>query len=202
MLSIYAGNPCWQNRHNIKGRFTRMSKAKFSKLLFAMMLVLFLALAACNSGSDDGGGDSGDNDSSEGNDDSEETEGEDELYSIEDFDSAKTNEGEAMDGGHLNFGLVSDTVFEGTLNYNFYSGAPDAEIIAWFDESLLAVDENYSYTQDGAAEWEVNDDGNVFTFTIRDNVNWHDGELLQLKTGHLQLKYLLIQTMMVFVMEM
>lgn len=102
----------------------------------------------------------------------------------------------------LNFGLVSDTVFEGTLNYNFYSGAPDAEIIAWFDESLLAVDENYSYTQDGAAEWEVNDDGNVFTFTIRDNVNWHDGELLQLKTGHLQLKYLLIQTMMVFVMEM
>lgn len=176
MLSIYAGNPCWQNRHNIKGRFTRMSKAKFSKLLFAMMLVLFLALAACNSGSDDGGGDSGDNDSSEGNDDSEETEGEDELYSIEDFDSAKTNEGEAMDGGHLNFGLVSDTVFEGTLNYNFYSGAPDAEIIAWFDESLLAVDENYSYTQDGAAEWEVNDDGNVFTFTIRDNVNWHDGE--------------------------
>ncbi|MEF3330974.1 oligopeptide ABC transporter substrate-binding protein [Oceanobacillus oncorhynchi] len=152
-----------------------MSKAKFSKLLFAMMLILFLVLAACSGGSDDaegdGGGDSGDSGSEENND-SEETDGK--LYDIADFSPIK--EGEAMDGGELNFGLVSDTVFAGTLNFNFYSDAYDSEVIDWFDEALLEVDDTFTYTQEGAAQFEVNDEGNEFTFTIRDEVNWHDGE--------------------------
>ena len=32
------------------------------------------------------------------------------------------------------------------------------------------------YTNDGAATYEISEDGHVFTFTIGDNVNWHDGE--------------------------
>jgi peptide/nickel transport system substrate-binding protein len=72
---------------------------------------------------------------------------------------------------------VTDTPFEGTLNFNWYSGTYDAEILEWFnDPALLSWDENYVYTNDGAATYEVNDDGDVFTFTIRDEVNWHDGE--------------------------
>lgn len=152
-----------------------MSKAKFSKLLFAMMLVLLLVLAACSGGSDDaegdGGGDSGDSGSEENND-SEEADGE--IYDIADFSPSK--EGEAMDGGELNFGLVSDTVFAGTLNFNFYSDVYDSEVIDWFDEALLEVDDTFTYTQEGAAQFEVNEEGNEFTFTIRDEVNWHDGE--------------------------
>ncbi|MYL60317.1 oligopeptide ABC transporter substrate-binding protein, partial [Virgibacillus halodenitrificans] len=85
-------------------------------------------------------------------------------------------EGEAIDGGSFTFGLVSDSAFEGTLNWNFYSGDPDAQILDWFDEGLLDWDENYVYTNDGAATYEASEDGRVFTFKIRDNVNWHDGE--------------------------
>lgn len=159
-----------------------MEKANISKWLLALMLVFVLVLAACSGDSDDGA--SGDTDADteeqgteEGSEDEEgEAEETDGIYSIEDFSTVKTNEGEAIEGGTLNFGLVSDTVFEGTLNYNFYSGAPDAEIIDWFDESLIDTDENFGFTQDGAATWEMNEDGNEFTFTIGDNVNWHDGE--------------------------
>ncbi|MFD1387148.1 oligopeptide ABC transporter substrate-binding protein [Oceanobacillus oncorhynchi subsp. oncorhynchi] len=152
-----------------------MSKAKFSKLLFAMMLVLLLVLAACSGGSDDaegdGGGDSGDSGSEENND-SGEADGE--IYDIADFSPSK--EGEPMEGGELNFGLVADSVFAGTLNFNFYSDAYDKEVLDWFDEALLEVDDTFTYTQEGAAQFEVNDEGDEFTFTIRDEVNWHDGE--------------------------
>ncbi|GIO24814.1 oligopeptide ABC transporter substrate-binding protein [Oceanobacillus sp. J11TS1] len=152
-----------------------MGKATINKVLFIMMLMLFLVLAACSSGSDD----TGDSKSDEGNGESEDAGSESEkadgkIYDIADFSPLK--EGEPMDGGNLNFGLVADTVFAGTLNYNFYSDAYDSEVIDWFDEALLGVDETFTYTQDGAATWEMNDEGNEFTFTIRDEVNWHDGE--------------------------
>ncbi|GAB3794541.1 oligopeptide ABC transporter substrate-binding protein [Virgibacillus kimchii] len=162
-----------------------MGKTKWSRALFALLLVLLLALAACNggdeedadTGTDDGADSEETEEATEEEDDGEDAGEDDGLYSIEDFDQIKNNEGEAIDGGTLNFGLVSDTPFEGTLNFVFYSGNPDAQILEWFnDPSLLTWDENYVYTNDGAATYEVNDEGNVFTFTIRDNVNWHDGE--------------------------
>jgi peptide/nickel transport system substrate-binding protein len=153
-----------------------MTKASWSKALFALMLVLLLALAACNSGGDSEESGSSDSEGSSEEGGEKEEEAEDGLYSIEDFDPAKTNEGEAIEGGELNFGLVSDTAFEGTLNWNFYSGDPDSQVITWFDEPLLYNDENYLYTNDGPASYKVDDSGKVFTFTIKDNVNWHDGE--------------------------
>jgi peptide/nickel transport system substrate-binding protein len=163
-----------------------MGKLNWKKALFSLMLVLLLVLAACNGGDDgdaeadtDDGADTEettDDEATEEDDGEDAAEEDDDIYSVEDFDKIKTNEGEAIDGGTLNFGLVSDTAFEGTLNWNFYSGNPDSQILNWFDEPLLTWDENYVYTNDGAATYEVNDEGNVFTFTIGDNVNWHDGE--------------------------
>lgn len=157
-----------------------MGKSKLMKALLALMLVLLVALAACSGDSDDGQSEGTDSGSDSGDsaeaDDEGESDSESELYSIEDFNQIKTNEGEAIDGGTLTFGLVSDTAFEGTLNWNFYSGDPDAQILDWFDEALLTWDENYVYTNDGAATYEISEDGHVFTFTIGDNVNWHDGE--------------------------
>ena len=164
-----------------------MKKISFSKALFALMLILLLALAACSGGSDDeGSDDSGSDDAGteegtdEGSDEGAEEGGDDEAaegqYSVEDFDVAKTNEGEAIEGGTLNFGLVSSSAFEGTLNWAFYAGDPDAQILDWFDESLLGNDDKYRYNNEGAATYEVSDDNRTFTFTIKDNVNWHDGE--------------------------
>ncbi|MEK4405538.1 oligopeptide ABC transporter substrate-binding protein [Sporosarcina sp. FSL K6-6792] len=154
-----------------------VGKKSLSKVLFAMMLVLLLALAACNKADDAEPADSGTK-KEEGK--KEETKKEevadDGLYSIDDFSKIKTNEGEAIEGGSFTFGLVSDTAFEGTLNWNFYSGDPDSQVLEWFDEPLLTWDSSYVYTQDGAATYESSEDGRTFTFKIRDNVNWHDGK--------------------------
>src|SRR5690554_2759767 len=129
-----------------------MIKNSMKKLSAILLVGLVLILAACGEKADD------------------------QIFSIDDFDKIKTNEGEAIEGGTINYGLVTDSPFEGTLNYNFYSGNPDVEIISWFDEPLLAIDENYNFTQDGAATFEVNQEESSITFTIRDNVNWHDGK--------------------------
>ncbi|MEN2767189.1 oligopeptide ABC transporter substrate-binding protein [Ornithinibacillus xuwenensis] len=147
-----------------------MGKTSLSKWLLALMLVLMLALAAC--GGDDSSDDKKDSDDKSG----EKAQSEDGLFNIEDFSMTATNDGEPIEDGTLTYGIVSDTVFEGTFNFNFYSGAPDYEVIAWFDEPLFDSDANYAYTQDGAATWEVDESGKVYTLKIKDGVNWHDGE--------------------------
>lgn len=145
----------------------------FNKALLALLFVFVLALAACSD-------DNKEEEKPKGNDNTEEQEksgdgGEATGSPIDAFDTrGETGEGE--EGGTLNFGLVSDTPFEGTLNFNFYAGAPDAEVLDWFDESLLGMDEDFQYTQDGAATFEHSEDYKVWTFKIGDNVNWHDGE--------------------------
>ncbi|WP_060681656.1 oligopeptide ABC transporter substrate-binding protein [Virgibacillus halodenitrificans] len=155
-----------------------MKKVRVGRLLFALMVVLLLVLAACNSSTSKEGEAEGTKEkkTEEKGKEEKKEEKKDGLYSIDDFSNIKTSEGEAIDGGSFTFGLVSDSAFEGTLNWNFYSGDPDAQILDWFDEGLLDWDENYVYTNDGAATYEASEDGRVFTFKIRDNVNWHDGE--------------------------
>ncbi|MGE7183150.1 oligopeptide ABC transporter substrate-binding protein [Peribacillus sp. NPDC006672] len=93
------------------------------------------------------------------------------------FPTKTTNQGEAMEGGHLTYGLVSDTPFEGILNKAFSQGAPDHEIFTFMDdEDLLDTDENYVYNNEGAATYELSEDYKTFTLNIRDNVNWQDGK--------------------------
>ncbi|MEN2767194.1 oligopeptide ABC transporter substrate-binding protein [Ornithinibacillus xuwenensis] len=160
-----------------------MRKTSLTKWLFALMLALLLVVAACSE-------DTGSEDPKEGDKTEDKAEGDGEkeaeddgLYSVEDFSTDTTNTSDAIEGGTLNYGLVSDTVFEGTLNWNFYSGNPDSIVLSWFDESLLDMDANYTYTQDGAATFETEPyetdefpNGITIEFKIRDNVNWHDGE--------------------------
>ncbi|GAB3052899.1 oligopeptide ABC transporter substrate-binding protein [Virgibacillus ainsalahensis] len=157
-----------------------MRKTGLSKWLLALMLLLLLVLAACSDGGDseeaEGSSNSETEEGTEEAEDSEGTASEGGTYSIEDFSPATTGEGEAIEGGNLNFGLVSDSVFAGTLNWNFYEDEFDKEIIQWFDEPMLYTDKNHAYTQEGPAQFEVSDDNKTFTFTIRDSVNWHDGE--------------------------
>ena len=47
------------------------------------------------------------------------------------FPTKTTNQGEPIEGGHLTYGLVSNTPFEGILNKVFYQGEPDHQIITF-----------------------------------------------------------------------
>lgn len=87
-----------------------------------------------------------------------------------------SNTSEVLEDGELTVALVSSDPFEGTLNKVFYSGQPDAEIMGWFDENLLATDGDFMITNDGAATYKLSEDQRTITLTIRDGVKWHDGE--------------------------
>ncbi|MGP3608598.1 oligopeptide ABC transporter substrate-binding protein [Anoxybacillus sp. PDR2] len=108
---------------------------------------------------------------------------------IGNFPMAVKNDGKIVDGV-LTYGLVYDTPFEGTLNYAFYQGQPDVEILHFFDESLFHVNGDYEITNDGAATYELSDDKKTITIKIKDNVNWHDGE--PVKAEDLEYAYLVI----------
>ena len=165
-----------------------MGKYSWSKLMFLTMLIMVLALAACGGGSDEetseeeGSGDTGSEESTEEGSEEETEEGSDDsasaedIYNYEDFNKTVSNDGEVTGEGTLNVGLTSDTPFEGTLNFNLYQGNPDFEVISLFDEPLLTMDEDFQFTNDGAMTFEVNEDDNTVTFTLNEDVTWHDGE--------------------------
>lgn len=93
------------------------------------------------------------------------------------FPTKTTNQGKAIEGGHLTYGLVSDTPFEGILNKMFQQSTYDHDITSFIDdEDLLDTDENYVYNNEGAATYELSEDNKTFTLTIKDNVNWQDGK--------------------------
>lgn len=94
----------------------------------------------------------------------------------EQFSAVKTNIGEAIEGGILNVGLVASTPFSGQFNPVFTNQANDQNVSQWLEESIYAVDENFIMNQEGAATWELSEDGRTFTWTIRDNVYWSDGQ--------------------------
>jgi len=72
----------------------------------------------------------------------------------------KVGIGEDIDGFNP-FSNYSSITWESVrLNYFF---------LTWYDE-------NYEPVPDLATKWEHSPDGKVWTFTIRDDVTWHDGE--------------------------
>ncbi|KXH80687.1 oligopeptide ABC transporter substrate-binding protein [Sporosarcina sp. HYO08] len=95
---------------------------------------------------------------------------------VANFPLSVSNEAPALENGELTYGLVADEPFEGTLNRVFYSGQPDAEIMQFFDESLLATDEDGVISNDGAASYHLSEDNKTITLKIKDGVTWHDGE--------------------------
>ena len=145
-------------------------------LLVGLMLALSVFLAAC-SGKDDGDT-AGEKDKekdkekvTEEGEDPEEDEGDELVFPLD-----ASNTDAVVADGELTYAMVSDTPFEGTLNKVFYSGAPDAEVMEFFEEDLLATDGDYIITNEGAAEFELGEDNKSITLTIRDGVKWHDGE--------------------------
>jgi peptide/nickel transport system substrate-binding protein len=144
---------------------------------FSVLAGLLLVLSACTSNST--------NSPNKDNKNKQTAQKED----IGNFPMTVKNDGKLVDGV-LTYGLVSDTPFEGTLNYAFYSGQPDFEVLQFFDEPLFRTNENYEITNDGAATYKLSDDKKTITIKIKDNVKWHDGE--PVKAEDLEYAYLVI----------
>ncbi|MFD1929636.1 oligopeptide ABC transporter substrate-binding protein [Sporosarcina siberiensis] len=147
-------------------------------LLASLMLILSLFLAACTGKEkvdEKEPAKTDDKDKDTEVEEEEEEPAEEEAVGV-DFPLDTTNSEAAIEDGEMIYALVSSDPFEGTLNKVFYSGAPDAEVMQFFDEDLLAVDGDYLITSDGAASFELSEDNKTITLSIKDGVNWHDGE--------------------------
>ncbi|WP_322922925.1 oligopeptide ABC transporter substrate-binding protein [Paenibacillus campi] len=91
------------------------------------------------------------------------------------FPKEATNTGTAIQGGTMNYGLVSDSPFEGILNPIFYQGSPDAEVLQFFYPSLFNMDDNFNIKDGGAATLSFSSDNKTATVKIDDKLNWSDG---------------------------
>lgn len=123
--------------------------------LFALMLVL----AACNS----------DGDSSKDEDKTEEE------PSTATLPMDVENEGEAIDGGILQYALAADSPFQGIFSWELYEDAYDSEIMDFITNSIFDVDGDFLITDTGIASLEVDSDNNKAIVTIQHDVKWSDG---------------------------
>ena len=89
---------------------------------------------------------------------------------------APAEESAAMDGGTLTMSTASPwgtfSPFRPTYQYGYSSNTP-----AMLTHSrLFDLDRNNDTHPDLALEWEISDDATVYSFKLREDARWHDGE--------------------------
>ncbi|QKY70569.1 oligopeptide ABC transporter substrate-binding protein [Lentibacillus sp. CBA3610] len=127
-------------------------------LLLVFSLTLVLAACADNTSGDEESGD-------EGADGTEETEGSD----------GDAEAGEPKQGGEVTFAFTQP--FQGLLEWGFYEGEDDEKILRFLSDSLVETNDDLE-PEPGMADYEVDEENNTVTFTIKDGITWHDGEPL------------------------
>ncbi|PFM64313.1 oligopeptide ABC transporter substrate-binding protein [Bacillus cereus] len=150
-----------------------MNKPKLYKVL-STLAASTLLLSAC------GGADSG----------SKKTSTNTNQTDTKKFNALVKNDKKEIQDGSLTYALVSNTPFAGVLSRVVYDGAPDAEVIDFFDEGLLYTDKNWEINNEGPATYTISEDKKTITIKIKDNVNWHDGN--PVTAEDLEFSYLII----------
>ncbi|WP_027963074.1 ABC transporter substrate-binding protein [Halalkalibacillus halophilus] len=143
-------------------------KFKFSFLL-AIMIAFVLVLAAC--GGDDDDSESEDQDSGTEDTEQEDTDSEDDTDSESEGDDAA--EGGDGEGGTLVYARGGDSE---SLDYASTTDGESSRVTKQIYESLLDFEEDSFEIKAGLAhDWDVNDDGTVYTFHLEEGVTFHDG---------------------------
>ncbi|MFC6465584.1 oligopeptide ABC transporter substrate-binding protein [Marinilactibacillus sp. GCM10026970] len=151
-----------------------MSNKKRYSLLASSAAVAFV-LAACGGGSSD----NTETDTGTGNGGTDSaTEGDDAEGGPLTFETRVENDGEAIEGGTMSIGYVSDSPFTGIFSWELYSGNPDFQVMQYTMGELVGSDENYQIDDSGAATMELDEEANTVTLTVKDGITWHDGEPL------------------------
>jgi peptide/nickel transport system substrate-binding protein len=84
-------------------------------------------------------------------------------------------EGNPRKGGTLILGMAADP---STLNCGIESSQIVAMVTSNIYNGLIHMDEESNPHPDLAQSWEISPDGLVYTFQLRDNIKWHDGQPL------------------------
>jgi peptide/nickel transport system substrate-binding protein len=87
-------------------------------------------------------------------------------------ESTQVSEGEPVYGGSVVVGIQQDI---DSLDPHKATAAGTKEILFNIFEGLVKADENGNLINAVASDYSISDDGLVYTFTIRDNVKFHNG---------------------------
>ncbi|WP_432702067.1 oligopeptide ABC transporter substrate-binding protein [Lysinibacillus sphaericus] len=137
-------------------------------LTLSVIFIIMLLLAACSSKNKEQA-----NEAEDSNDKPAETE--DNKVDTSLLPMEVTNEGEAIEGGTLHVGLVSDSPFKGIFLAELSADATDSSITGYASNSLFEVDGDFLLTDEGVAKLEVDTDNKKVTITIQGDVKWSDG---------------------------
>ncbi len=89
-----------------------------------------------------------------------------------------TGEGSASSGGagQDTSVIIGQSSEVANLNPMVQARTPDSNVQNMIYSFLVMPDENLNYVGDLAKNWDISDDGKVYTFHLKEGVKWHDGE--------------------------
>lgn len=79
-------------------------------------------------------------------------------------------------GGTVKVAVETDTPFTGIFNDELSTSATDTEVMQYGAETLFATDDQYVFTDEGAATIKINQKAKTATINIKKNVKWSDGK--------------------------
>ena len=79
-------------------------------------------------------------------------------------------------GGTVKVAIETDTPFTGIFNDELSTSATDTEVMQYGAETLFATDDQYVFTDKGAATIKINQKAKTATINIKKNVKWSDGK--------------------------
>ena len=149
---------------------------KFARML-AVALALGMTLTACKPGN------SGKKDSTDTGKTGTETvseEGKGKTGKSKINWDAKTlpvkNEGEPIEGGTLEYGIVSDSPIKGIFDVSLYQDQNDYYVIAMMNGgNLYDNDDSFRLISSDKVEIEYDEEGNKVTFKLNPDLKWNDG---------------------------
>lgn len=89
-------------------------------------------------------------------------------------ENGSAGNGDEQSGGILNIGLSANP---SNLDPTKYTGVYESNVIRQLGDTLVIYNEDYSgFEPNLATDWEISDDGNTYTFNLREDVNFQPGE--------------------------
>lgn len=84
--------------------------------------------------------------------------------------------GDGTTGAGNGYVVIGQTSEVANLNPMQYPRTPDSNVQNLIYSFLVKPDASLNYEPDLAESWDISDDGTVYTFHLRKDVKWHDGE--------------------------
>lgn len=145
---------------------------KFTKVL-ALTLAVGMSLTACKPG------DGGKSSTGAGNTNSTEVVSKDNGESKIKWDAKSLpvkNEGEAIEDGVLEYGLVSDSPIKGIFDASLYTDTTDSTVMGLMNGgNLYDSDDSFRIISSDKVEIDYNSDANTVTFKLNPKLTWNDG---------------------------